>query len=324
MFSSSHPDIIVVGASAGGVEPLRKLVSAFPPAMDAAIFVVLHTHAAAESLLPQILSRVSALPAESARDGTLFETGRIYVAPPDRQLLLHDGSLRVVRGPKENLHRPSIDVLFRSAAMGYGHRVIGVLLSGADDDGTAGMLAIKRLGGVTVAQQPAESLYPDMPESAVRTVCPDFILPVTEIGKTLVALVTRQLQIPEKQVMPDRADRSFGQEEGKAIDVALMGTPSAFSCPTCNGTLWELHDGELVRYQCRVGHAFNPESMMEAESDAVERALWTAVRVLEESASVSRRIAEKNEILRERLHSKAVEREEHARVIRNLLIEGTA
>ena len=324
MPENGTPDIVVMGASAGGVEALRRVVSVLPADLEASVFIVLHTLATAESLLPHVLSRVGALPALAAEDRALIEAGKIYVAPPDRHLLFHNSEMRVVRGPKENRHRPSIDVLFRSAALHYGRRVIGVLLSGADDDGTAGMKAIKRRQGITVIQDPLDAAYPEMPASALRTVGPDFTLPVSEIGCAVADLVSGKLVKIERGVMSEPVDKSLERnDEGDSTDDRLLGPPSVYTCPDCNGTLWELQDGELLRYRCRVGHAYSAESMIEANTDAVERALWSAVKTLEESASLSRRIAQKTGMLREELSSKAEEREEHARVIRGLLVEGT-
>ncbi|PWU11469.1 MAG: chemotaxis protein CheB [Terriglobia bacterium] len=324
MRSLSNPDIIVVGASAGGVDALRKLAAGLPPGLEGAVFVVLHTLATGENLLPHILSRAGPLPAVEPQDGTLFEIGKIYTAPPDRHLMLHDGSLRVVRGPRENRHRPSIDVLFRSAATAFGPRVAAVLLSGSDDDGTAGMLAVKKSGGVAIVQDPADSDHPEMPASALRAADPDFKLPATEIGPLLRNLVDGRIRPPRTEARIEAAEKSFGQEEGSPTDIKQLGTPTSFSCPDCNGTLWELQDGNLLRYQCRVGHAYTWESVVEAESDAVERALWSAVRTLEESAALSRRVAQRTGLLEQEMARKAAEREEHARVIRHLLLEGSA
>ncbi len=318
------PDVIVAGASAGGVDALQTVVSALPRGLDAAMFVVLHLSANAESLLPQILTRAGGLPACPAANGELFEMGRIYAAPPDRHLILHNASMRVVRGPKENRHRPSIDVLFRSAAMLYGPRVIGVLLTGADDDGAAGMKVIQERGGITIVQDPLDSRHPEMPQSALSVLTPDFMLPLAEIGATVRDLVTGVIKPNGRKAVSDPVDRVLGQEQGQPVDVERLGAPTAFSCPDCNGTLWELQDGELLRYRCRVGHAYSAQSMVEAESDAVERALWEAARVLEESAAVSRRIAQKSEILRPRLREQAEERERYAQVIRDLLVNGAS
>jgi two-component system chemotaxis response regulator CheB len=322
MKDEQGPDIVVIGASAGGVAALQEVVSALPPDLNAAIFIVLHLLAGAESLLPQILSRKSRLPASHPSDGQLFETGRIYAAPPDRHILLHDSRLRVVRGPKENLHRPAIDVLFRSAARVGGPRVLGVLLTGADDDGAAGLKAIQERGGATVVQDPMDSAHPEMPQSALQVMEPDFTLPLHQIGPMVRDLVKGVVKTNERPVMPEPIDKSFGGDEGEPVDVKQLGTPTAFSCPDCNGTLWEVQDGKLLRYRCRVGHAYSSGSMIEAQSEAVERALWE-VRVLEESVSMSRRIAQKTEVLRKQLFEKAEERERHAQALRDLLLKNS-
>ena len=314
------PNVVVIGASAGGVSALQELVSALPEDLDAAILIVLHVLAEAESFLPHILARAGRLPAAHARDGELLETGRIYVAPPDRHVLVHNSALRVVRGPKENRHRPAIDVLFRSAAMSGGERVLGVLLTGADDDGAAGLKSIQERGGTTIVQDPLDAEHPEMPASALRVIEPDFRLPLRQIGPMISSLVAGQVETKEKVVMPEPADKAFGGDEGQEVDVTSLGTPSSFSCPDCNGTLWELQDGNLLRYRCRVGHAYSVGSMVEAQAEAVERALWEAVRVLEESASMSRRIGIKNETLRTQLFQKAEERQHHARTLRDLLV----
>ncbi|MCC6858427.1 MAG: chemotaxis protein CheB [Bryobacterales bacterium] len=314
-------DIVVAGASAGGVAALRQLVSGLPAGLGAAVFVVLHLPAESESYLADILSRSGPLPAIQAAGRAPVETGRIYIAPPDRHLMFRDGELRVIRGPKENRHRPSIDVLFRSAAKVYGKRVAGVLLSGADDDGTAGLEAIQRQGGVTIVQDPLESAHPEMPQSALAAMEPDFRLRASEIGPLIGRLAGGEAQpagrfaMPESNQEPALPGKAVGGEN-------IPGSPTAFSCPDCNGTLWELQEGDLVRYRCRVGHAYSAGSLLEAESEAVERALWEAVRVLEESVAMSRRVALKSEILREPLTRKAEERAAHAEVIRKLLSGG--
>lgn len=318
------PDLIVVGTSAGGVQALQKLVSGLPARLEAAVCVALHLPAEYESFLPQILSRAGSLPAEHPADGALLEMGRIYCAPADRHLLFEDGRLRVVRGPKENRHRPSIDVMFRSAAAVHGERVAGVLLTGSDDDGTAGLKMIQKSGGLAIVQDPHDSAFPDMPQSALQVLDPDYLLPLAEIGPLLGKVVSREITPERRHPMSEPIEKTFRQEEGVQIDPSVLGTPSAFSCPDCNGTLWEFVDGELVRYRCRVGHAYSAASMLEAQSDAVERALWTAVRVLEESASTARRIAQKSQVLHEDLNCKAAEREQHAKTLRELLLNSTA
>jgi two-component system chemotaxis response regulator CheB len=315
-----RPDIVVAGASAGGVEAMQKLVSTLPADLDAVVLLVVHLPAEGESYLPQILTRAGKLPVAHPAQGQLLEVGRIYAAPPDRHVLIYDSRIRVVRGPRENRHRPSIDVLFRSAASAYGARVIGVLLTGSDDDGAAGLKAIQERGGIAVVQDPADSQYPQMPESALRVLQPDYKCRLDEIGPLVRDLVAGVVKPNGRRPVTEPVDQSYGQEQGLPIDVKMLGTPSAFTCPDCNGALWELQDGKLLRYRCRVGHAFSQQSMLEAQSDTVERALWEAVRTLEESAAMSRRIARNTQSLRSRLIQQAGLREEHARVIRELLL----
>lgn len=322
MKNDSHPEIIVIGASAGGVQALQEVAARLPSGLEAAVCVVLHTLPTRQSWLPEILGRAGPLTAVHAEDGDRIDNGCIYVAPPDRHLLFHDGSLRVVRGPKENLHRPSIDVLFRSAAMAFGPKAVGVLLTGGDDDGAEGLKMVKQRGGLAVVQDPAEAAHPEMPASALRVMKPDFKLPVRQIGPALERLVRGPERSLEGNPMPDSFEKFMGQEEGLPVEVTQLGTPSAFTCPDCNGTLWELWDGDLVKYRCRVGHAYSENSILEAEGESVERALWAAVRTLEESAALSRQIAQKTGVLREGLMEKAEEREQHAKVIRDLLRSG--
>ncbi len=320
MKDKKTPGIVVVGASAGGVDALQRFVAALPADIDAAVLIVLHLWPETESHMPAILSRAGALPVSHPDDNEPLEAGHVYVAPPDRHLFFHDSMMRVVRGPKENLHRPAIDVLFRSAALEHDSRVIGVLLTGADDDGAAGLKMIRERGGITIVQDPADSAFPEMPQSALHIAKPDYTLPLKMIGPLVCDLVTGKAEPPRDQHMRELKDNSQGSEEGRPIDVSKLGPPSPYSCPDCNGTLWEVQDGELLRYRCRVGHSYSTQSIIEAESEAVERALWEAVRVLEESASMSRRIALKTESLRARLTAKAEEREHHAQVLRELLL----
>lgn len=290
-------DIIVVGASAGGVEALSNLVGQLPEKLPASLFIVLHIPAQGPSLMPDILSRAGPLPATHPVDGEEIRRGHIYVAPPDHHLFLEQGRMRVVRGPKENRHRPAIDPLFRSAAGAYGPHVVGVILTGSLDDGTAGLWAIKKRGGVAVVQDPNDALYPSMPSSALAHVQVDYRLLMTEMGATLVQLVNQPA--PEEGAYPvteDMEQETLYAEMQDADTLASnerLGVPSAFSCPECGGVLWELHNGDLVRFRCRVGHAFSIESVLAAQTEQLEAALWTALKTLEESASLSKRMAQR-------------------------------
>jgi two-component system, chemotaxis family, protein-glutamate methylesterase/glutaminase len=289
-------DIIVVGASAGGVEALVDLVRDLPPDLPAAVCVVLHVPAAGTSVLPQILSRAGPLRATHARDGEPLRHRRIYVAPPDQHLMLEPGRVRLFGGPRENGHRPAVDVLFRSAALTFGPRVVGVVLSGTLDDGTAGLLAIKRCGGVAVVQQPADARYSGMPESALQHVVVDHCVPVREIPAVLTRLAHEPAGPPGNPSVEDRLQielRSLDMDPALLNSDERPGEPAVYACPECHGTLWEVHDGDLMRYRCRVGHAYTAESLLAEQSHGLEAALWAALRALEEKASLASRLRQR-------------------------------
>ncbi len=287
-------DIIVIGASTGGVEAVSMLVRGFPKDLPAALFVVIHIPAQATSVLPLILERSGQLPARHGIDGEPIQRGRIYVAPPDFHLLVERGHIRVMRGPKENRNRPAIDPLFRSAARAYGPRVVGVILTGALNDGTAGLLAIKRRGGRAVVQDPADAFFPSMPESALEYVSADYCLPLAQISPVLVSLAKEPA--PQDGAYPiqeemEREEQLLEMDEITMDSEQRPGKISVFTCPECKGPLWELRDGDLLRFRCRQGHAFTGETMMADQAEAVEDALWTALNILQESAQMSQRMA---------------------------------
>jgi two-component system, chemotaxis family, protein-glutamate methylesterase/glutaminase len=320
-------DIVVVGASAGGVEALADLAVSLPPDLPAAVFVVLHVPSTGTSALPGILSRHGPLPAAHVKDGEPIERGRIYVTPPDHHVLLRSGHMHLARGPRENGHRPAVDPLFRSAAREYGTRVIGVVLSGTLDDGTAGLAAIKARGGLAVVQEPADALYPNMPASALEHVRVDHVQPAAAIGELLGRLSVE----PAGEASPAApADMEVEVDvEGfslEAIEGEHPGKPSGFSCPDCNGVLREIQDGELERFRCRVGHAWSPESLLTQQSEALEAALWIALRSLEERAALARKLAEParrrgHRITAGRFAEQAAEAQQAARLVRNLLLD---
>lgn len=317
-------DIVVIGASAGGVQTLIRLAAALPSDLPASIFVVLHqADRGAPSMLPSILERSGKLPAQAAVDGARFERGRIYVAPPDRHLLISQDHVRVVRGPKENRHRPSVDPLFRSAAWTYGPRVVGVVLSGSLDDGAAGLWAIKSCGGVTVVQDPAEAAYDGMPTSALMTVQVDYCLSVDGIALLLNELSHRPVNGKFSQPEKLEIETQFASLDNDMSDMNKLGDPSAFTCPACQGALWELKDGDMLRYRCHTGHAFSMDSLLAEQTEAAENALYSALRALEEKAAALRRIAgrfaDRFPDVRERYLHQAGELEESTKVIRQLL-----
>jgi two-component system chemotaxis response regulator CheB len=286
-------DLVVVGASAGGVETLRLLASALPADLEASVLVVNHVAPTYRSVLPEILERAGSLRAAHARHGERFERGRIYVAPPDHHLLVDGDRLSVNRGPLENGHRPAIDPLFRSAAIARGRAVIAVVLSGTLDDGTAGALSIKKRGGLVLAQDPAEALFAEMPSSVISNVGAHQVVGISQMGPLLASLTRAEV---EEEAKP--ADKRTKEEV--AIDEldpeALgrpLGKPSGFSCPGCNGELFELVDSKLVRYRCRVGHAYSEASLSQGMSTELEQALWTALRVLKEHADFAERLRQR-------------------------------
>jgi len=321
-------DVIVIGASSGGIEALTEVVSKLPEDLPAAVFVVVHVPARSVSLLPEILNRAGPLAAAHGKDNEKIKHNRIYVAPPDYHMLLKDGLLRLVRGPKENNARPAIDPTFRSAARAYGPRVIGVVLSGALDDGAAGLHAIKERGGVAVVQDPADALFPDMPRNAMEASKVDHCLPKTGIARLLEQLVVEER---DEETAPSMSETMEKETKQEAMDMATIededkpGTPSVYGCPECGGTLWELHDGELLRFRCRVGHAFSAEGLLAEQSEGLDSALWSAFRALEENASLARRLAERarkhhGPKVAKRFKERAKAAEDQATVIRRVLL----
>jgi two-component system, chemotaxis family, protein-glutamate methylesterase/glutaminase len=322
--------IVVVGASAGGVEALADLATSLPDDLPAAVFVVLHLPATGTSALPEILRRHGPLPAAHVKDGERIEPGRIYVAPPDHHVLLRTGHVHLSRGPREHGHRPAVDPLFRSAAREYATRVVGVVLSGALDDGTAGLLAIKSRGGIAVVQDPADALYPGMPGNALQHVEVDHVLPAAAMGELLARLIADSAEAPADPAPTGmRVEVEMEGFSLEAFEGDHPGRPSGFSCPDCHGVLWEIRDGGLERYRCRVGHAWSPESLLTQQSEALEAALWIALRSLEERAALARRLAEParrrgHRITAGRFEEQAAEAQQAARLVRDLLLKRDA
>jgi len=324
-------DIIVIGASAGGVEALSNIVRGLPPNLPASLFVVLHVSPHSKSMLPQILNRCGSLLAFHPRDGEVLRHGLIYVAPPDHHLLVRDGYVTVVRGPHENGHRPAVDPLFRSAAQAYGNRVVGVVLSGALDDGTAGLMAVKQRGGVAVVQDPDEAFHPSMPRSAIEHVAVDYIVPLDRVPATLVDLAQREVGNggkPTSQGVSEdmQIETGIAELESKALqNPDRPGLPSGLTCPDCHGALYEMQEGELLRYRCRVGHAYSMDSLLAGQSESLEHVLYAALRGLEEIAALSRRVAERarqrdQAIVARRFEDKAQNAMRNAEILRQLLL----
>ena len=273
-------DIIVVGASAGGVEALRRLCAALPADLPAVVLVVQHLSPSARSVLPQLLSRVGPLPATSPADGEMLEAGRIYVGGPDHHMLVRQGKVLMRRGPYENRTRPAVNALFRSAAVAYGSRVIGVVLTGLLDDGTDGLIAIKAAGGTSIVQDPKDAEWPSMPRNALQRDHVDHAVALDDLG-ALLARLTREeagpsVPVPEDYMVEDRiAAQDFATLE---TDAQTPGHASKISCPDCGGVLNQIETDKEVRFRCQVGHAFTPLGLAVSQSEELERALGVAVR----------------------------------------------
>jgi two-component system chemotaxis response regulator CheB len=285
--------VIVVGASAGGVDALATAVAGLPADLPAAVLIVLHVSPRGKSVLPHILDTRCLLPVRHAVDGEALEAGRVYVAPPDHHLVVDPGRVRLTTAPRENGVRPSVDVLFRSAALAYGPNVIGVVVSGTLDDGTAGLIAIKQHGGTAVVQDPTEATFPGMPASAARYADPDHIVSLDKLPALLASLSTQARDREPTAAEIPGAQQSEQPSEARAE--AQAGELSEFTCPECGGTLWEQREGDLLRFRCRVGHAYSTESLLTQQTDALEGALWAAVVALEERADLVQRLCRRME-----------------------------
>lgn len=286
-------DIIVIGASAGGIETISRLLAQLPKELPAAVCIVQHLSAASPGVLADIFNKTSSLPVVLAENDMALANGQVYVAPADQHLLVKRGFLSCVMGPKENRSRPAIDPLFRSAAAHYSSRVIGIVLTGLLDDGTAGLLAIRRCNGITVIQQPSDALYPDMPENALAHLNPDYCLAVAEMGTLLTRLVDEPAKAPVPMVPEDIwLEIKIAENVTSAIDTDnVLGHQVEFACPSCGGFLWEMETDSMSRYRCHVGHGFSQRALVEEQDEALEKTLWMALRSLEEKAKLQTQLA---------------------------------
>jgi two-component system chemotaxis response regulator CheB len=286
-------DIIVVGASSGGLAALRGLVGQLPDDLGAAVFIVQHCHATSDHMLRDILSASARLPVEQAENGRPIEPNKIVLAPPDLHLILEPDKVRLSRGPRENMARPAIDVLFRSAAVSFGPRTIGAVLTGQLNDGAVGLCAIKRCGGVAVVQDPEAALYPEMPEAALAATEVDHCVPLDALGPLLARLAGEQAG--PKVDVPDEIRVEARMAAFENLNIASeqsIGNMSGLSCPECHGPLWEMRGGGPIRFRCHVGHAFTAEAALERQNEEIERALWMAFRILRDRGALARRAAE--------------------------------
>jgi len=351
-------DIIVIGGSAGSFEPLKVIISSLPASFPGSILVVTHMMADFPSLLEEHLGGNSHLPVTQAADQEPIRRGHIYVARPDYHLTIEAGEMRVLRGPRENRHRPAIDPLFRTAARVYGPRVIGVILSGSLEDGSMGLFAVKQRGGIAIVQDPNEAASPEMPRRALRYATPHYVLKARDIAPNLMNLVQvdqDEIVMPKKKA-PKTNGHSRSRNGGRVRSSTKEadptnggaqhtgstpitdgdneanlkakyfdegeGNPSVFACPECHGVLWELREGNLVQFRCRVGHSYGSDSLVVELSQSSEAALWAALRALEEKAAMQRRIAEgmsSHLTSVARLRDQSDSDDAHARVLRDII-----
>jgi len=325
----THRDLVVIGASAGGVEALQVLAHGLPADLPAAVLIVQHLLPGGPSVLPQILSRVSVMPCAVAREGDGLVEGRILVAPPDRHLVVWGDHVTLSGAARDNGHRPAVDVLFRSAARARGPRVVAVVLSGALDDGTAGMVAVRACGGVGVVQDPDEAMHPSMPRSALEGAMPEHVASLAAIPALLGELTAVEVD----GGWPGHNDLVPGEVAAVEAPPGAGGAPSGqldvLPCPECGGSLYRTEDGASVRLRCRVGHAWSPQTLAAQQYVELESALWMALRSLEEKAAATRELANRATVSGRALSGEAfdglaVEAERAAALVRDLLVRAAS
>lgn len=284
--------LVVIGASAGGVSALLAISEGLPRLFAAPVCIVQHV-GSHPSMLPELLRFRGPNHAVHVEDGQPLAPGTLHVAPPDRHLLVEGSRLRLTHGPKENHARPAIDPLFRSAALGWGSRVIGVILTGQMDDGAAGLRAVHDCGGVTVVQDPDSAAESEMPRSALAAVPVDHCVALAEIAPLLQRLVATRAPSPPPPPPPENVAREVAINRGDISmdNLSAIGTPSSLTCPDCGGSLWEMKQDQPLRYRCHTGHAFTALSLQAAQREASEQALWQGVRALRERELLLRRVA---------------------------------
>lgn len=292
----TSPTIVVIGTSAGGLDALTRLTAQLPNNFLAPIFVVQHMSADTNGeALRRALNGSGRLPCIEAKDGAAFKKGHIYLAPSDHHLMIVKGKMLVTKGARENRSRPGIDPLFRSAAVAYRSKVIGVILTGYLDDGTAGMIAIQRCGGICVVQDPADAAYPDMPQNVLNQLKADHVLPLAEMGALLTELLARPARkdkpVPKDIVIEARiAERVLSD----LPSVEAVGEQVPFNCPGCGGVLWEVAEGRVLRYRCHTGHAYTSSVLLAEQTSKIEETLWIALRMFEERRNLLTMMSERN------------------------------
>jgi two-component system chemotaxis response regulator CheB len=276
--------IIVVGASAGGFKAVSELLSVTPDGLNTAILVVIHLAQASQaSIIQQYFEKDTSYKCLIPADDEIITAGNVYFAPPDRHMLVKENKIKLIQGPHENRWRPSVDVLFRSAAASFNSKVIGIVLSGMLDDGTSGMWAVKRCGGVCIVQEPADAEYPDMPQNVLNNMEVDHRVPVKEMGYILDDIFSKPA--PDAFEVPDevKLETEVTTRIVSTIDeLAQLGTHSRYSCPDCGGGLYQINNEPLLRYRCHTGHVYTADALLAKHNEQLEESVWVSIRMLEE------------------------------------------
>jgi two-component system chemotaxis response regulator CheB len=315
--------VVVIGTSAGGLHALTNLIAQLREDFPAPILVVQHISAdATGNVLLDQLKRSTELKCEHALTGSILEAGHLYLAPSDHHLMI-DGEKKILitKGAAENRSRPAIDPLFRSAAVAFRNRVVGILLTGYLDDGTAGLKVIQRCGGVCIVQQPADAEYPDMPQNALNQLTPDYVLPIAEMGGIMYELMSRKIgkakAVPEDILIEARiAERVLSD----LPSVNALGEQVPFNCPNCGGVLWKTGEGLALRYRCHTGHAYTAAVLLAEQTDKIEETMWVALRMFEERKNLLTTIAKETKgAVAKSAADRAAMADEHINRIKSIL-----
>jgi len=329
LLKTNKRNIVVIGASAGGIEALIALFGALPSDSSASFFVVQHLSASYASQLDRVLQGATSMPVTFALDRQPLMPDTVYVAPPDRHLMIDGDNIRITRGPKESRARPAVDVLFRSAALAFGPRVIGVILSGSLDDGTAGLWLIKDRKGLALVQDPDEAMHKSMPQSAIEHVETDFIGAVDRLAAKIAWEVAQDMPLPA--VEPPQPGQQVENQialGGNAMQAGVMnlGKVSKYTCPECHGMLVQIEAGRFVRFRCHTGHTYSLRSLLTDVNDAIDVSLWSTIRAIEERILILEQLAtiadEKGQHERAlHLHAKAALAEQRCQPLRDLVLD---
>lgn len=293
-YAAASGQIVVLGASAGGLKAITALIRQLPADFGAPILIVQHISAdAIGNVLRDTLNNLGTLKCLHAAHGMGVKAGHIYLAPPNYHLMIDkSGKLLVTKGAQENRSRPAIDPLFRSAAAAFGNRATGIILTGYLDDGTSGLIAIQRCGGTCIVQDPADADYPDMPVNALNQISADYCLPIAQMGSVLTGLLQRKLA--KNKAIPKDIIREVGIVERIQSDLASvnsLGEQVPFNCPGCGGVLWKMDHGDSVRYRCHTGHAYTASVLLSEQNRKIEETMWTALRMFEEKRNLLTTVA---------------------------------